>query len=59
MPAIHCLAITMGLAGRASRSKTRWSALDYGPVRVVTGTMGYKHRTLDASQIKAAVGARS
>ena len=31
--------------------------LDYGPVRVATGTMGYKHRTLDASQIKAALGA--
>ena len=31
--------------------------LDYGPVRVVTATMGYKHRTLDASQIKAALGA--
>lgn len=31
--------------------------LDYGPVRVATGTMGYKHRALDASQIKAAMGA--
>ena len=31
--------------------------LDYGPVRVATGTMGYKHRTLDASQIKAAMRA--
>jgi acetoacetate decarboxylase len=31
--------------------------LDYGPVRVATGTMGYKHRTLNASQIKAALGA--
>jgi acetoacetate decarboxylase len=31
--------------------------LDYGPVRVATGTMGYKHRTLDASQIKVAMGA--
>jgi acetoacetate decarboxylase len=30
--------------------------LDYGPVRVATGTMGYKHRTLDASQITAALG---
>ena len=26
--------------------------LDYGPVRVATGTMGYKHRSLDASQIR-------
>lgn len=31
--------------------------LDYGPVRVATGTMGYKHRTLDTSQIKLAMGA--
>ena len=31
--------------------------LDYGPVRVATGTMGYKHRTLDASQIKASMRA--
>ena len=31
--------------------------LDYGSVRVATGTMGYKHRTLDASQIQAAIGA--
>ena len=31
--------------------------LDYGPVRVATGTMGYKHRTLDASQIKHGMNA--
>ncbi len=31
--------------------------LDYGSVRVATGTMGYKHRTLDTSQIKLALGA--
>ena len=31
--------------------------LDYGSVRVATGTMGYKHRTLDAAQIEAAIGA--
>ena len=31
--------------------------LDYGPVRVATGTIGYKHRSLDASQIKAAMSA--
>ena len=31
--------------------------LDYGPVRVATGTMGYKHRALDASQIKTAISA--
>ena len=31
--------------------------LDYGSVRVATGTMGYKHRTLSAPQIEAAMGA--
>ncbi|MGA8969899.1 MAG: acetoacetate decarboxylase [Pseudolabrys sp.] len=31
--------------------------LDYGPVRVATATMGYKHRTVDTSQIKLAMGA--
>lgn len=31
--------------------------LDYGPIRVATGTMGYKHRALDASQIKLEMGA--
>jgi acetoacetate decarboxylase len=31
--------------------------LDYGPVRVATGTMGYKHRALDASQIKLEMAA--
>jgi acetoacetate decarboxylase len=29
--------------------------LDYGPVRVATGTMGYKHRALDAKKVKAAM----
>jgi acetoacetate decarboxylase len=29
--------------------------LDYGSVRVATGTMGYKHRTLDVAQIKMAM----
>ena len=31
--------------------------LDYGPVRVATGTMGYKHSALDTSQIKQAMSA--
>lgn len=31
--------------------------LDYGSVRVATGTMGYKHRALNTSQIEAAIGA--
>ena len=26
--------------------------LDYGPVRVATGTMGYKHRALDLGKVK-------
>jgi acetoacetate decarboxylase len=31
--------------------------LDYGSMRVATGTMGYKHRTPNASQIEAAMSA--
>lgn len=31
--------------------------LDYGPVRVVTGTMGYKHRQADLAAVKAALAA--
>jgi acetoacetate decarboxylase len=31
--------------------------LNYGPVRVATGTMGYKHRPLNASQIETALTA--
>ena len=31
--------------------------LDYGPIRVATGTMGYKHRVLDAARIKLEMGA--
>jgi len=29
--------------------------LDYGPLRVATGTMGYKHREADLAQVKAAI----
>jgi len=29
--------------------------LDYGPLRVATGTMGYKHREADLAQVKAAL----
>ena len=29
--------------------------LDYGPVRVATGTMGFKHRTLDLAKVKASL----
>src|SRR5580693_2627927 len=30
--------------------------LDYGPVRVATGTMGYKHRTLDGQALARSLG---
>jgi acetoacetate decarboxylase len=29
--------------------------LDYGPLRVATGTMGYKHRELDPAQVKTSL----
>lgn len=31
--------------------------LDYGPVRVATGTMGYKHKTADPAAVKASLEA--
>ena len=31
--------------------------LDYGPVRIATGTMGYKHREADLAQVKASLEA--
>ncbi len=31
--------------------------LDYGPIRVATGTMGYKHRPLDNDAVLASLGA--
>ena len=31
--------------------------LDYGPVRVATGTMGYKHRQADITAVKASLAA--
>jgi len=31
--------------------------LDYGPLRVATGTMGYKHREADLAQVKASLSA--
>ena len=33
--------------------------LDYGPVRIATGTMGYKHRVLDSASIKTSLEAPS
>ncbi len=38
-------------------SDTLLGKLDYGPVRVVTGTMGYKHKQADAAGVKAALEA--
>ena len=34
---------------------TLLGTLDYGPVRVATGTMGYKHRALDKAKVLAAL----
>jgi acetoacetate decarboxylase len=34
---------------------TLLGTLDYGPTRVATGTMGYKHREADMAQVKAAL----
>jgi acetoacetate decarboxylase len=31
--------------------------LDYGPLRVATGTMGYKHREANLAQVKASLAA--
>ena len=42
---------------RCEPKPTRLSALDYGPVRVATGTMGYKHREADLAQVKASLEA--
>ena len=38
-------------------SDTLVGTLDYGPVRVATGTMGYKHRPLEIASVKAALSA--
>jgi acetoacetate decarboxylase len=39
----------------AVHSDTLLGTLDYGPVRVATATMGYKHRALDANAVKVAL----
>jgi acetoacetate decarboxylase len=36
---------------------TLFGTLDYGPLRVATGTMGYKHREADRAQVKASLDA--
>jgi len=38
-----------------AESDTLVGTLDYGPVRVATGTMGYKHRAADLVAIKASL----
>ena len=38
-----------------SEIDTLVGTLDYGPVRVVTGTMGYKHREADIEAVKASM----
>jgi acetoacetate decarboxylase len=40
-------------------SETRLGTHDYGPVRVATGTMGYKHKALDPETVKASLLAPS
>ena len=39
----------------AVEKDTLVGALDYGPVRVATGTMGYKHKTLDREAVRRAL----
>ncbi len=36
---------------------TLLGTLDYGPVRIATGTMGYKHQTLDVGKVKTSLEA--
>ncbi len=38
---------------------TLLGTLDYGPVRIATGTMGYKHRALDLAKMKQSLEAPS
>ena len=40
-----------------AESDTLVGTLDYGPVRVATGTMGYKHRQADSSAVLASLSA--
>jgi acetoacetate decarboxylase len=41
----------------ATEVDTLVGTLDYGPLRVATGTMGYKHRQADLTQVKASLAA--
>ena len=38
-----------------TETDTLIGTLDYGPLRVATGTMGYKHREADLAEVKAAL----
>lgn len=40
----------------AVASDTLIGTLDYGPIRVATGTMGYKHRAVDPAAVRSALG---
>ena len=40
-----------------TETDTLVGTLDYGPIRVATGTMGYKHREADLRQVKASLQA--
>jgi acetoacetate decarboxylase len=47
----------LGKPRLAAEMDTLVGTLDYGPVRVATGTMGYKHREADLAQVAAAMAA--
>ena len=40
-----------------TETDTLVGTLDYGPIRVATGTMGYKHRESDLAQVRASLEA--
>jgi len=40
-----------------TQKDTLLGTLDYGPVRIATGTMGYKHKTLDLEKVRASLEA--
>ena len=40
-----------------TQKDTLLGTLDYGPVRIATGTMGYKHQTLDTGKVKTSLEA--
>ena len=46
-----------GYSALRAETDTLIGTLDYGPVRVATGTMGYKHRAVDLARTKAAFAA--